>query len=553
MWRESEDFVEGEYDPSAYYPQGTYSEVAQEEEPHYTKNYIIPEVIKKFLLYFKKVVGEQNIYEIQNAYGNEFNKLTDRFFKNSPWPEAESVAPVVNSERDLDLEKGPKTSDQVFLILYKELYYRHIYARVQTGPTMEQRFESYSNYCSLFNYILNAEGPVPLELPNQWLWDIIDEFIYQFQSFSQYRSKLNKKSEEEIGFLKSSPKLWNVHSVLNVLHSLVDKSNINRQLEIYTNGGDPDSVAGEFGRHSLYKMLGYFSLVGLLRLHSLLGDYFQALKILENIDFNKKNMYSRVPACQITTFYYVSFAYMMMRRYQDAIRTLSNILLYIQRTKPMFQSRTYLYDQINKQNDQMYTLLAICLTMHPMRIDESVHQQLREKFGDKMLRMQKGDMQEFEHSFSFACPKFLSPVPPNYDSMNQNYHKEPYLLQLNVFKDEVNEQQLLPIIRSYLKLYTTLPISKLAIFMDMSEDELRTHLMCFKHKMKNLVWTKGTGGLEGEFQSASEVDFYIDRDMIHIADTKVARRYGDFFIRQIHKFEELSRTLKTIKPLPTRE
>ena len=29
------------------------------------------------------------------------------------------------------------------------------------------------------------------------------------------------------------------------------------------------------------------------------------------------------------------------------------------------------------------------------------------------------------------------------------------------------------------------------------------------------------------------------QDMIHIADTKVARRYGDFFIRQIHKFEEV--------------
>ena len=27
--------------------------------------------------------------------------------------------------------------------------------------------------------------------------------------------------------------------------------------------------------------------------------------------------------------------------------------------------------------------------------------------------------------------------------------------------------------------------------------------------------------------------------MIHIADTKVARRYGDFFIRQIHEFEEV--------------
>lgn len=52
--------------------------------------------------------------------------------------------------------------------------------------------------------------------------------------------------------------------------------------------GDPDSVSGEFGQQSLYKMLGYFSLIGLLRLHSLLGDYYQALKVLESIDFNKK-------------------------------------------------------------------------------------------------------------------------------------------------------------------------------------------------------------------------------------------------------------------------
>lgn len=52
--------------------------------------------------------------------------------------------------------------------------------------------------------------------------------------------------------------------------------------------GDPESVAGEYGRHTLYKMLGYFSLVGLLRLHSLLGDYYQAIKVLENIELNKK-------------------------------------------------------------------------------------------------------------------------------------------------------------------------------------------------------------------------------------------------------------------------
>ena len=104
-------------------------------------------------------------------------------------------------------------------------------------------------------------------------------------------------------------------------------------------GKDPDLVAGEFGRHPLYKMMGYFSLVGLLRLHSLLGDFHQAIKVLENVELNKKSLYSRVPGCQISMYYYVGFAYMMMRRYADAIRTFSSILLYIQRTRGLFQVR----------------------------------------------------------------------------------------------------------------------------------------------------------------------------------------------------------------------
>uniref|UniRef100_A0A8K9XSZ5 Eukaryotic translation initiation factor 3 subunit L n=2 Tax=Oncorhynchus TaxID=8016 RepID=A0A8K9XSZ5_ONCMY len=498
-----------EYDPYSYtnddylHTGDPKADLAYERQYEQQTYHVIPEVIKNFLQYFHKTISdlidqkvyelqanrvssesiEQKIYEIQDVYENSWNKLTDRFFKTSPWPEAEAIASLVGN-------------DAVFLILYKELYYRHIYAKVS------------------------------------------------FQSFSQYRCKTAKKSEEEIEFLRNNPKIWNVHSVLNVLHSLVDKSNINRQLEVYTSGGDPESVAGEYGRHSLYKMLGYFSLVGLLRLHSLLGDYYQAIKVLENIELNKKSMYSRVPECQITTYYYVGFAYLMMRRYQDAIRVFANILLYIQRTRNMFQRSTYKYEMINKQNEQMHGLLAIALTMYPMRIDESIHTQLREKYGDKMLRMQKGDLQVFEELFSFACPKFLSPVVPNYDNVHPNYHKEPFQQQLKVFAEEVQQQAQLSTIRSFLKLYTTMPVAKLAGFLDMTEQEFRIQLLVFKHKMKNLVWTSGISALDGEFQSASEVDFYIDKDMIHIADTKVARRYGDFFIRQIHKFEELNRTLK---------
>uniref|UniRef100_A0A3Q2IF07 Eukaryotic translation initiation factor 3 subunit L n=1 Tax=Equus caballus TaxID=9796 RepID=A0A3Q2IF07_HORSE len=472
---------EAAYDPYAY--PGDYDmhtgdpkqDLAYERQYEQQTYQVIPEVIKNFIQYFHKTVSDlidqkvyelqasrvssdvidQKVYEIQDIYENSWTKLTERFFKNTPWPEAEAIAPQVGN-------------DAVFLILYKELYYRHIYAKVSGGPSLEQRFESYYNYCNLFNYILS----------------------------------------------------------------------------------DPESVAGEYGRHSLYKMLGYFSLVGLLRLHSLLGDYYQAIKVLENIELNKKSMYSRVPECQVTTYYYVGFAYLMMRRYQDAIRVFANILLYIQRTKSMFQRTTYKYEMINKQNEQMHALLAIALTMYPMRIDESIHLQLREKYGDKMLRMQKGDPQVYEELFSYSCPKFLSPVVPNYDNVHPNYHKEPFLQQLKVFSDEVQQQAQLSTIRSFLKLYTTMPVAKLAGFLDLTEQEFRIQLLVFKHKMKNLVWTSGISALDGEFQSASEVDFYIDKDMIHIADTKVARRYGDFFIRQIHKFEELNRTLKKMGQRP---
>ena len=80
-----------------------------------------------------------------------------------------------------------------------------------------------------------------------------------------------------------------------------------------------------------------------------------------------------------------------------------------------------------------------------------------------------------------------------------------------MFSDEVQQQAQLSTICSFLKLYTTMPVAKLAGFLDLTEQEFRIQLLVFKHKMKNLVWTSGISALDGEFQSASEVDFYIDK------------------------------------------
>jgi len=69
---------------------------------------------------------------------NRFNRLTEKFFQKVPWPEAEAIAPIVNN-------------DPQFMILYRELYYRHIYARLT--PTIEHRFGSYDVPLSLSLYL----------------------------------------------------------------------------------------------------------------------------------------------------------------------------------------------------------------------------------------------------------------------------------------------------------------------------------------------------------------------------------------------------------------
>lgn len=546
-----------------YYRQESESEprvVIDLEFERQQQSYKMNDAVKSFINHFFRAIQNAKIFEITHDYEFGWNMLSEQYFKSTTWPDVESIESMLPND----------SMKSIFLILYKEMYYRHIYASIQGGPSLEQRFESYRNYVQLFNAILSAERPLELELPIQWLYDIIDEFIYQFQSFCQYRAKLVKKGQnapanvvEEIQLLKQNHDVWNVHSVLNVLHALVSKSNINKQLEVLkhatlsltiANGSIDQSQFSKyeqdlllelendlFAQSSLYKMLGYFSLVGLLRLNSLFGDYYLAINTMKyvELDIHKQLLIARVPSCIITTCYYVGFAYLMMRRYEDAIKVFVDALIYIQRTRTMLQAPTksLLNDMITKQNEQIFHLLAIALNFYPMRIDDSINSYLKEKYTERLLKLQRGDRDELINMFHYACPKFLSPVPPNFEGVTDQYLMEPYNQQLKVFIDEVQQQCHISDIRSFLKLYTTLPIAKLASFINKSPEELKAILLCFKHKMSNIesdmVSTE-------EFRSSSEVDFYIHNEMVHIADTKVATRFSDFFIRQIHKLNEMS-------------
>jgi translation initiation factor 3 subunit L len=400
--------------------------------------------------------------------------------------------------------------------------------------TLETKFASYDNYCNLFHYILNSDGPVDLEVPNYyWAWDVIDEFIYQFNSFCSYRQKAALKNDnpEEIQLLRENPNTWGCYSVLNVLYSLIQRSQINEQLAAMKRGEDGALYAGDYGSRPLYKMLGYFSIIGLLRVHCLLGDFSLALKTLDDIELNKKAQFARVMAAHFTTYYYVGFSYMMMRRYADAIRMFSHILVYVSRTKN-FQKNAQ-YDSITKKNDQMYALVAICVAFHPTRLDDTIHTALREKYGEQFNKLQRGGPESlplFEELFRTACPKFISPTPPDFD--NPEVNVDPVEHHLRIFMDEVKNNMMSPTVKSYLKLYTTMDLKKLAGFLEVEPEKLRCWLLVNKQRNREVRWNEG-GLLEGEVIHASDLDYAMEGDLIHVSEAKVGRRLVDWYLRNL--------------------
>ncbi|KPI41082.1 Eukaryotic translation initiation factor 3 subunit L [Cyphellophora attinorum] len=393
-------------------------------------------------------------------------------------------------------------------------------APLEYQASLETKFSSYDNYCSLFHYILNSEGPVDIEQPSYyWAWDVIDEFIYQFESFCRYRNRVARTNpgDEEAQILRENPNTWGCYSVLNVLYSLIQRSQINEQLAAQKRNEDPANVAGEYGSRPMYRMLGYFSIIGLLRVHCLLGDFSLALKTLDDIEMNKKAIY------------------MMLRRYADAVRMFSHILVYVSRTKNFQKGGNQQsgYDAIAKKTEQMYALIAICVSFAPTRLDDTIHTVLREKYGDKFNKLQRGgpdSLPVYRELFQTACPKFISPTPPDFDNPSLNI--DPVEHHTEIFMDEVKNTLFNPTVKSYLKLYTTMDLKKLSSFLDVEPEKLRSWLLVNKQRSRQIRWTEG-GLLDGEVVNGSELDYAVEGDLIHISEAKQGRRLVDWYLRNL--------------------
>lgn len=514
---------------NASYMSFTEADIDAAEEKTGSEYKEVPDIAAQFISTMYQAFNDRNTVELHQLYEQAFSTISERYFKAVAWPSAEVVGEYYEN-------------DVTFGLLYKELYYRHMFSKM--SPSLNHRVDSWSNYCLLFERFLN-DGFVDLDLPCSWLWDMIDEFIYQFENWCQYRSKLTSKSQQEIEYLKENEEIWSVRLVLQLLHYLVLKSNIISWLVNHgpIGSNEPDDDNFDVSSLSVYRYIGYFSIIGLLRVNTLLGDYRLALIVLQPLQFEGITaLFTHVTACNVSVYYYMGFAYIMLRRYEDAARVFSSTVIHIGRIKHN-HTRSYQYEQINKRIDQMMSLLALCIAFKPQHVDESTMAMIRERAGERLQRLRQGEPQVFEEMFNYASPKFVNPAPPDYDTV-EDTNMEAAKLQSRLFMEEVKAQLVLPDIRSYLKLYTTIEIEKLAKLMDVDLSEATSSLHALKHKSWTFTGDFESAPLEGDFATSSDVAFYVDNNLVHISDVKQASRYGEYFINNISKLDDLSAVLK---------
>merc|ERR1711964_33688 len=302
--------------------------------------------------------------------------------------------------------------------------------------------------------------------------------------------------------------------VFGYLHQLKKKSEV---LKFLADG------KGDTNSHILF---GFFAVIELLRMECLFGDYHGALRVLGLVPFSATALYHKVPACHTSLYYYMGFAYLMLRRYQDAVKTFSSILQHLSRARGY--SLGYQQDDIAKKTDQMSALMQLAISLCPQKVDESLLAIVKEKQYAKQQTLSKGDETTFEELFSYSCPKFISPPPPDYENLEAFNPNEAHQRQLKLFLQEVQQQAKFPEMRAYMRLYSAMPLAKLSAFVDLDGEALRQQLLCYKHKSWQNVHAEGAP-LTGALTDCSDIDFSLEGGMMHMRASSRPKDYTEIW------------------------
>ena len=467
------------------------------------------------------------MYETLTMYERSFAAIGERFYKGRSWPTPSELSEAYDG-------------DDVFRALYGELYYRHMHA--ETSPAVSERKGSWDNYCELFGVALH--GDVNMQLPNAWLWDMVDEFVYQFQSFCQYKGSA-KRTPEEVSALKAlDAQVWDKVSVLNFLRALVEKSGIVGVLE-RERAGEISFTANEgydAKSSNVLRTLGYCAQIGICRVHTLTGDYESALAALDAVDLDKDGLFKKIPGACVSTTYHVAFSYFMLGRYTDALRHFNDGVQFIDRLRYSI-TRPQQLPLFLKKQEQMYALIAVIEALVPSQkslLDESVSLSLHQKYSEKVNRMLSGEVRIFDELFSYACPKFIA--------SGASDNQDAYKAQHTRFLEVVAAHAVIPKLRGFLSIYASIKLSALAALAEVSAESLTANLQAFERGYTVKEWHGGASALDGEEVYCGDMHIALEGDSVKVEHVKKSKSAREFLQRTNEKLRMSLEDLASAKP-----
>jgi translation initiation factor 3 subunit L len=495
-------------------------------------------------------------------YTGSFRDLTSKYFEKSAWPSPEAVSDECGG-------------DEVFLAIYKELTQRHLHSI--SRPSVRDRIQGWKVYQNLFDLLIaqgentkeNNSGFAPLLLLPEWAFDILHEFLYQFQGFCQFRTGVFTNASkygpggisegknppnhttDNLDVLSKNKDAWAVEKVMFYLSRLV------------AIGTNPETTPAP-----AYQYLAIFASVTLSRLECLLGDHTSSLNALAPINksfivepprgsesdvkaMNAEEIVDSVFAAKVSVTYHAGVSYLMLRRYKDAAKVLGDMCATMRRG---FKSGTYKkivgVEQFTKLYDRMIALLAIITHACPSYglVDDSVSNAVRERHGVQLSKIEAGE-EGYEDLFIYACPKFISPAVPAYEDAltkeSTSAHDAAYKLQVNHFMNEMSNQQTMMKLRSYMKLYTSISVEKLGRLV--KEEDFEALLLSYKQKTRQVECSDVDGGDEGEVRgSVMDIHYFIKDGIIHVDEAEKQNRFESYFMSQISQSSDIMKDVESI-------
>ncbi len=198
----------------------------------------------------------------------------------------------------------------------------------------------------------------------------------------------------------------------------------------------------------------------------------------------------------------------------------------------------------------MIALLALCTHLCPNHtLEESITKVIREKHGVQLSK------EAYTELFVFCSPKFISPFLPDFSQPSpvpiENAHKHQVRL---LDQYELAPQATFRELRSYLKLYTSISVTKLVTFgidplslmsLKLHARQLESHQDPVDSNVQEATYVPSWNN--ASYKSALDIHFYLsDDDTVHVDAAEKQRRFENYFLGQIVQSYEIRREANAI-------